>query len=108
MDLYCKHFQHTLLAISDDFAGPEQPGARLPITDYALSKGVTLRDDSICVQPPPRSWFHAELAQAFWPKLPVVLEHEHYGPSKRKSAWGDGSLLLKSIEEYHASYMSIH
>lgn len=108
VDLYCKHFKHTLLAISDDFAGPGEPGAHLPITDYALSKGVTLRDDSICVQAPPRSWFHAELAQAFWPKLPVVLEHEHYGPSKTRGAWGDGSLLLRSVEEYHASYMSIH
>lgn len=108
VDLYCKHFQHTLLAISDDFAGPGEPGRHFPITDYALSKGVTLRDDSICVQPPPRSWFHAEMAQEFWPKLPVVLEHEHYGSSKRRNAWGDGSLLLKAVEDYHASYMSIH
>lgn len=108
VDLYCKHFERTLLAISDDFAGPQEPGAHLPITDYALSKGVTLRDDSICVQPPPHSWFHAELAQAFWPRLPVVLEHEHYGSSKARGAWGDGSLLLQSVEEYHASYMSIH
>jgi len=69
---------------------------------------VTLRDDSICVQAPPNSWFHAEMAQEFWPKLPVVLEHEHYGSSKRKNAWGDGSLLLQSVEQYHASYMSIH
>jgi hypothetical protein len=38
----------------------------------------------------------------------VVLEHEHYGGSKQRNAWGDGSLLLKSVEEYHASYMSIH
>jgi hypothetical protein len=38
----------------------------------------------------------------------VILEHEHYGPSKRKNAWGDGSLLLRAVEEYHASYMSIH
>jgi hypothetical protein len=108
VDLYCKHFKKTLLAISDDFAGPQEPGRHLPITDYALSKGVTLRDDSICVQPPPNSWFHAEMAQEFWPKLPVILEHEHYGPSKKRNAWGDGSLLLKAIEEYHASYMSIH
>jgi hypothetical protein len=108
IDLHVKHFKKTLLAISDDFAGPQTPGAHLPITDYALSKGVTLRDDSICVQPPPNSWYHAELAQAFWPTLPVVLEHEHYGPSKERKAWGDGSLLLKSVEDYHASYMSIH
>jgi len=108
VDLYCKHFKQTLLAISDDFAGPDEPGRHFPITDYALSQGVTLRDDSICVQPPPRSWFHAEMAQEFWPKLPVVLEHEHYGSSKRRKAWGDGSLLLEAVEQYHASYMSIH
>jgi len=108
VDLYCRHFKKTLLAISDDFAGPQEPGRHFPITDYALSEGVTLRDDSICVQPPPKSWFHTEMAQEFWPKLPVILEHEHYGPSKKRNAWGDGSLLLKAIEEYHASYMSIH
>jgi len=108
VDLYCKHFKKTLLAISDDFAGPGEPGRHFPITDYALSKGVTLRDDSICVQPPPRSWFHAEMAQEFWPKLPVVLEHEHYGSSVRRKAWGDGLLLLEAVEQYHASYMSIH
>ena len=108
VDLYRKHFKKTLLAISDDFAGPSEPGRHFPITDYALSKGVTLRDDSICVQAPPRSWFHAEMAQAFWPKRPVILEHEHYGPSKKKNAWGDGLLLLQAVEEYHASYMSIH
>ncbi len=108
IDLHVKHFKKTLLAISDDFAGPGTPGEHLPITDYALSKGITLRDDSICVQPPPNSWYHAELAQAFWPTLPVVLEHEHFGPSKQRNAWGDGTLLLKSIEDYHAAYMSIH
>ena len=108
IDLYLKHFPHTLLAVSDDFIGPGNKVAHHPLTDYMLTKGVTLRDDSICVQPPPNSWFHAELAQSFWPKLPVVLEHEHYGPSVDRNAWGDGSLLLQSVEEYHASYMSIH
>jgi len=108
VDLHAKHFRRTLLAISDDYAGPSTPGRHLPITDYALAKGITLRDDSICVQPPPRSWYHAELAQAFWPRLPVILEHEHYGGSKQRGAWGDGSLLVRAVEEYHASYMSIH
>lgn len=107
IDLYAKHFKKTLLAISDDVAGPSKPGAHQPTTDYALSKGVTLRDDSILVQPPPNSWHHAEMAQAFWPKLPVVLEHEHLGASKIRGAWS-GDLLMKSIEDYHASYMSIH
>ena len=38
-------------------------------------------------KPPPYSWHHAEMAQAFWPRGPVILEHEHYGPSKARGAW---------------------
>jgi len=108
IDLHLKHFKDSLLCISDDFAGHNKPGKRFPITDYALSRGVTIRDDSIMVQPPPRSWYHSDMAQAFWPRLPVILEHEHYGSSKKRGAWGDGSLLLKAVEDYHASFMSIH
>ena len=108
IDLHRKHFRQTLLCISDDVAGHDRPGEHLPATDYALSQDVSLRDDSILVQPPPRSWYHAQLAQAFWPRLPVILEHEHYGSSKAKQAWGDGRLLLEAVEQYHASYMSIH
>lgn len=108
IDLHLKYFKKTLLCISDDMAGSSRPGRHFPITEYARQRGVTLRDDSILVQPPPNSWYHAELAQDFWPELPVILEHEHYGPSKQRGAWGDGSLLLKAVEDYHASYMSIH
>jgi Domain of unknown function (DUF4832)/Beta-galactosidase len=107
IDIYCKHFKKTLLCISDDFAGHDKQGVRFPITDYAFLKGVTLRDDSILVQPPPRSWYHSEMAQLFWPSLPVILEHEHYGGSVNRKAWSK-DLLLKAVEDYHASYMSIH
>lgn len=48
-----------------------------------------------------------EMAQYFWPIMPVILEHEHYGGSVQRKAW-DKNLLLKAVEEYHASYMSIH
>ena len=108
IDLYVKHFKHTLLVVNDDVAGHNKPGRHFPETDYALAKGLTLRDDSILVQPPPRSWYHAEMAQVFWPRGPVILEHEHYGSSKANGAWGDGHLLLKAVEDYHASYLSIH
>ncbi len=108
MDLHLKHFTKTLLCLNDDVAGSGKPGTHFPATDYALAKGITLRDDSILVQPPPRSWYHSEMAEAFWPQLPVILEHEHYGSSKTRGAWGDGELLSESVESYHASYMSIH
>ncbi|MFR5871629.1 MAG: DUF4832 domain-containing protein [Alistipes sp.] len=48
-----------------------------------------------------------EMAQLFWPTLPVILEHEHYGGSKERGSW-DKNLLVKSVEDYHASFMSIH
>jgi hypothetical protein len=107
MDIHAKYFKHTLLCISDDVAGASKPGRHFPAMDYALAQGVTMRDDSILVQPPPNSWYHAEMAQEFWPRLPVILEHEHYGGSKQRGAWS-GDLLLRSVEDYHASYMSIH
>jgi len=108
IDLHVKLFPHTRLCLSDDAAGHDKPGRHFPIMDYARARGVTLRDDSILVQPPPRSWYHAGMAEAFWPTLPVILEHEHYGSSKLRGAWGDGSRLLQAVEEYHASYLSIH
>ncbi len=107
IDLHVKLFPRTLLCISDDVAGDSKPGRHFPAMDYAFSRGVTMRDDSILVQPPPRSWYHAEMAETFWPTLPVILEHEHFGSSKQRKAWS-GELLRKSVEDYHASYMSIH
>jgi Domain of unknown function (DUF4832) len=107
IDLHRTHFPRTLLCISDDVAGPSKPGQHFAAMDYALSRAVTMRDDSILVQPPPHSWYHSEMAQEFWPTLPVILEHEHYGGSKARKAWS-GDLLVKSVEDYHASYMSIH
>ncbi|MDR1517095.1 MAG: beta-galactosidase [Dysgonamonadaceae bacterium] len=107
IDLYCKHFKHTQLCISDDFAGHDTPGVHFPITDYALSKGVTIHDDSILVQPKPRHWYHSEMAQLFWRTLPIVVEHEHYGASVERGAW-DKDLLMKAVEDYHATWLSIH
>ena len=87
IDLHVKYFKHTQLCLSDDAAGHDKPGRDFPIMDYARARGVTMRDDSIMVQPPPRSWYHAEMAEAFWPTLPVILEHEHFGSSKLRNAW---------------------
>jgi len=107
IDIFCRNFKKTLLCISDDYAGHDLRGDRFPIMDYAFSRGVTMRDDSILVSRSPNHWYHAEMAQLFWPTLPVILEHEHYGHSVNRGAW-DGELFVQSIEDYHASYMSIH
>jgi hypothetical protein len=78
------------------------------VIDYALEHGLTLRDDSILVQGGANAYFSAEMAQPFWPTKPVILESEHYGGSRDRGVWGDGSLYLKAVEDYHASYASIH
>lgn len=107
IDIYTKYFKRTLLCISDDYAGHNDRRARFPITDYARSKGVTIKDDSILVMSPPDSWYHSGMAQYFWPELPVILEHEHYGISVKYDSWFP-DLLLKAVEDYHASMLSIH
>jgi hypothetical protein len=107
IDLHKKYFPDTLLSISDDISGDSKREGPWPAMEYALSQGVAFRDDSILVQPPPRSWYHAEMADMFWRTLPVILEHEHFRSSVNRKAW-DGNLLLKSVEDHHASYMSIH
>ncbi len=47
------------------------------------------------------------MAQAFWPKLPVILETGHYGGCLKRGGWSP-ELFLRSVEDYHASFMSIH
>jgi len=102
IDLYAKYFKKTLLAANDDFSF--QGDATIA---HARELGMTLCDDSILVQPPPNSYFHADMAQDFWPRLPVILEHEHYHSSLDRGAW-DRDIFMRAIEEYHASYMCIH
>jgi Domain of unknown function (DUF4832)/Beta-galactosidase len=106
IDVYAKHFKRTQLCISDDVAGATKPGTNFPATDYALSKGITLRDDSILVSQK-KPWFHADMASKFWPTMPVILEHQHYNYGKGFGKW-DGNTLFDSVEAYRASYMSIH
>ena len=103
IDLHRKYFKKTLLAANDDFAfqGVETMA-------YAREHGLTLRDDSILVQGGTNAYFHAAMARDIWPRLPVILESEHYGGSKQRGHWKDGSQYLQAIEEYHASYASIH
>lgn len=104
IDLHKKHFKRTLLVANDDFA---LQGRGLESLGYARDLGLGLRDDSILVNKE-HPYFHAYLAHNFWPRAPIVLESEHYGGSKNRGAWGDGSMFLQAIEDYHASYATVH
>ncbi len=105
IDLYRKHFHRTLLVANDDFA---LQGRGLETLGYARDAGLGLRDDSILVEAGPNAYHHAFLAHDFWPRVPVVLETQHWGESIEDKAWGDGSGLMDAIEAYHASYVTVH
>jgi len=105
IDLYKKNFKHTLLVANDDFM---IQGRGIEALGYARDQGLSLRDDSILVEPGAEAYFHAYLAYNFWPRLPVILESEHYGGAKNRRSWGDGHLFLQAIEDYHASYATVH
>lgn len=105
LDLHARHFKRTLLAANDDFSNQ---GRGLEVLDYARKLGMTLRDDSILVQCGAQAYHHAYVAHRFWPDLPVILEGEHYGSSVQRGCWGDGSRFMDAIEEYHASYATVH
>jgi hypothetical protein len=105
VDLHTKNFKRTLLAANDDWAmqgrGPEA-------LEYAFSQGLTLRDDSILVEGAGKEYKSAQWAERVWRDRPVILESEHYGMSRDRGVWVDGSKYLEAIERYHASYASIH
>lgn len=105
VDLYLKHFKKTLLTANDDF---KDQGRGMDAIQYPFSRGLTLRDDSIMVQPKDLAFLSASLAEGIWQNRGVVLESEHYGPSKERGAWEDGRKYLEALEAYHASYVSIH
>ncbi len=106
--IWKRYFTRTQLCISDDVAGFNHgPGVTYPIMEYARNAGIALRDDSIfCVRRDP-PWMHDDMAQLFWPTLPVIIEHEHWAISVADGTWKP-EYLSRCVEDYHASYMSAH
>lgn len=107
IDLWCRHFKRTQLFISDDIDGSNNRSGKYPLLDYARSKGVAWRDDSILCEPAPREWYHADQAERYWQTLPVALEHGHYGYCLQIKSWSR-KRFVDAAESMHASYMSVH
>lgn len=105
LDLYARVFKNTLVVYN---TAAVDHGRGIKSLEYAQQLGMTIRDDSILVlaeELTPQRWSRAE---PFWRTVPIVLESQHYGMSKRDGFWGDGSGYLLGVEQYHASYVSIH
>jgi hypothetical protein len=109
--LYAKYFRRTQVVVSHSFAGQPSGVDGFDNIDYARDLGTGLRTDSVLVAPEGNSmdaYYTPILAQDFWPRVPVVIESQHYGSARDQGIWKDGSRYLKAIEDYHGSYASIH
>lgn len=107
-EMFRKAFPNTtVLCIDDQAGGGWNPHPDPALMRHARDLGFGFRDDSILVGLPPNSWKHENWARLFAPHAPVFVEHEHYSLSSNRGAWGD-DLLEKSVEEYRASWLSIH
>lgn len=102
IDLHLKHFKNSLLVVNDDYG--------LDVCEYARQHGMSIRDDSVM-------WHHDMFPtkvpyDQFWPTVPTILETCHYGNITNKlNPWNIGwsdEALLATIEEYHASWVSVH
>ena len=76
--------KQTLLVANDDFV---IQGRALDMRAITVWRSVMNSKPS----------FGAYLSYNFWPRVPVILESEHYGSSKKR-AW-DGDRLAQAIEE---------
>ena len=82
-------------------AGTGRAGEHMAL--YAKTLGCTVRDDSIMYKEG-ITYRSDWLAREFWPDRPVIIESGHYSAND----WGDGSTYVEAMEDYHASFVSIH
>ncbi|MDI1247459.1 MAG: beta-galactosidase, partial [Lacunisphaera sp.] len=138
VDLYLKHFKHSQLIITDDFVyALKNPAERQALHQHVLSHGIGYRDDSIMVDgyfdgtidegfPPTSDTFTVRSPEFFadvYPRLPTVLELDHYGKVKSLGNWEGlpGSSVAKfgqgkqgpdffrgALQLLHATYIGYH
>ena len=108
IDLYVKYFKKTLICINDDMLGSKPSKRNISLIDYALTKGLIFRDDSILVNKYPKAWYSEDLAAMFSEKeRPILLETGHYGMLKEKGTWEENR-LMEAVETFRCSYLSLH
>lgn len=130
IDVYLKHYKKSLLVATDDLLFHGKPDADVKeLYDYAISNGLTIRDDSPMV-----AWYldlymdswsvsHPYFYDPLYKDKPTILELQHYWAVKDEdNNWigknGEGILpaygfsgaeiVTKIIETMHATYIGYH
>ena len=107
LELWRKRLPKSFLVVSDDIGGAWNMAPDHPLMQRARELGIGFRDDSIFCAPPPNSWKHAHWAKAFAPLSPIVVEIGHASILEQRGIFVR-ERLLECVEEYRASYLSIH
>lgn len=129
IDIYLKNYKHSQLVATDALLmwKKSEDDAKI-LYNYAVSHGITLRDDSPMVKGHMKSsratWSisHPHFYDPLYLKKPIIHELQHYGEVKEDGHWKGkngaepidstgvtGSMFFrKSIEIMHATYIGFH
>ena len=104
-DLYAKYFTKTPVVVQDD-----TPLFNEGMGEYAASLGFGIRDDSLPGDGSTDWWSPNDYVEAepFWQNAPVILETFHMWEAVPSGQWQTGEGFLQAMEDWHASYVSIH
>lgn len=110
LDMWRNAMPNTYLMVSDDIGGSVNKDPDHPNMAYARELGIGFRDDSIFCNLN-NFWYHGGWAQRFALETPVMVETGHlpqldYG-GKLDEVFTEEN-VMKCVEEYRASYFSIH
>jgi hypothetical protein len=129
MDIFLKNFKKSQLVVTDDLLYYGKSDADVKILyDYAVSNGISLRDDSPLVdwymQQNLTTWSvsHPQFYDQLYLKKPIVFELQHYGTVKKDGNWlgengadtiakykySGADVMRKAIETMHATYIGYH
>lgn len=129
IDIYVKHYKQSQLVVTDDLLYYGKSGAAIDtLYKYAISKGITLRDDSPMVD-----WYlhqnlatwsvsHPQFYNPLYLDKSIVFELQHYGDVKKdgnwlgkngankidKYAYSGAAIMRNAIETMHATYIGYH
>ena len=129
IDIFLKHFQETQLVVADDLLYYGKPDAEVQeLLDYAISRGITLRDDSPLVgwyvENHLKTWSvsHPHFYDPLFLAKPIILECQHYHMVLHDSNWlgrnGEdpipakgvtgAEILRGAVNTLHATYIGYH
>lgn len=129
IDLHLKYYKKSQLVVTDDLIYYGKPKEeQLKLLEYAVSRGITLRDDSPLVdwylQQNPDTWSvsHPHFFDPLYLTKPIVFELQHYHMVKRDGNWkgpngsevipelgySGADMMKKAIETMKATYIGYH